>query len=129
MALIKANVDEVEEFEAIPAGTYLARITNAEEKIASSGKSMIACEAEVAEGEFQGTKLWFNTMIKVKSKKSGKMITNFYLKRLVEALKVDWPPKGFQTEDFFGQEFMAVVGQREYQGRMQNNVTDYFPPK
>jgi len=120
---VNVNLDDVEEFEPLPKGTYLCRITNAETKDSQSGKPMVRCEAEVAEGEHEGRKLFFNTMVKSKEGKA-----NYFLKRLIEALGVEWTKKGFSTEDMFGCEFMAIVGQHEYEGRIMNDVNDYLPP-
>jgi len=122
MSKINVNLDEVDEFEPIPTAQYLCRITKAEQVKASTGADMISCEAEVAEGEHEGRVLFFNTMLKTKK---GKV--NYYLRRLIEALGVEWTAKGFNTEDMMGAEFIANVEPPD-PGQRFNKVTDYLPP-
>jgi len=53
------NVEPKMEFDAIPAGKYLAVITGSEMKPTKSGNgSYLELTFEVIEGEFKGRKLW-----------------------------------------------------------------------
>ena len=62
MATLNFNANEVEpalEFEAIPAGKYLAVITASEIKATQSGSgSYLELTFEVIEGEYRARKLW-----------------------------------------------------------------------
>lgn len=53
------TVDPADEFEAIPAGKYLAVITESETKATKSGNgSYLKLTFDIIEGEFKGRKLW-----------------------------------------------------------------------
>ena len=135
MTTVNLNLDDVEEFEPIPQGTYLCRITKAEIVLSKAAQGrgdkkedMLSSNAEVAEGEHAGRVLFFNTMLRTKSKKTGEMKTNYYLKKLVdEALGVEWTKKGFATEDCMGVELTLVVEPPD-PGQRFNKVVDYLPP-
>lgn len=123
MSIVGVNLDDVEEFEPLPKGSYLCRITKAEQvKASKTGADMISCEAEVAEGEHMGRMLFFNTMLKTKKGKA-----NYYLKKLIEALGVEWSKKGFDTADMVGAEFVAIVEPPD-PGQRFNKVVDYLAP-
>jgi len=128
MTTVNINLDDVDEFEPIPQGTYLCRITKAEtvksrgaQQRGEKNDDMLSCNAEVAEGEHAGRVLFFNTMLRTKEKKA-----NYYLRKLIEALGVDWTAKGFSTEDCMGAEFTAVVEPPD-PGQRFNKVVDYLP--
>lgn len=129
MTTVNINFDDVDEFEPIPQGTYLCRITKAEIVFSKAAQArgdkkedMLSCNAEVAEGEHAGRVLFFNTMLRTKEGKA-----NYYSKKLIEALDVAWTTKGFNTEDCMGAEFTAVVEPPD-PGRSFNKVVDYLPP-
>jgi len=128
MTIIDVNLDDVEEFEPLPQGEYLCRITKAETVKSGPAQArgdkkddMLSCEAEVAEGEHAGRILFFNTMLRVKSKRTGKIVTNYYLKKLLEALGV-----GLDTTEIMGAEFLAIVEPPD-PGQRFNKVVDYLP--
>lgn len=121
MPKINVNLNEVEDVsKPIPAGQYVVRILKAEKATgAESGKDYIHWEVEVVEGESKGRHLFFNTSLQEQSL--------WNLKKLLEAAKVVTNKDGsFNTEDAIGAEFTAVVGQREYEGKVGNEVTDYL---
>ena len=63
MALLNFNAETVEPnapFEPIPAGVYVAQITDSEIKESKAGHEYLALTFEVLDGEFKGRKLWDN---------------------------------------------------------------------
>ncbi len=121
MPKISVNLNEVEDVsKPIPAGQYLSRILKAEKATGSeSGKEYIHWEVEIIEGEFKPKHLFFNTSLQPKAL--------WNVKKLLEVAKVVINKDGsFNTEDAIGAEFTAVVGQREYEGKVSNEVTDYL---
>jgi len=53
------NVDPRQDYSPIPAGKYLAAITESEEKPTKAGTgAYLALTFQILEGEFQGRKLW-----------------------------------------------------------------------
>ena len=51
------------EFEALPEGQYLAKITEAELTKSSTDKPMIKVTWEITDGEYEGRKLFDNNII------------------------------------------------------------------
>ena len=121
MPKIGVNLNEVEDVsKPIPAGQYVVRILKAEKATGSeSGEEYIHWEVEIVEGENKGRHLFFNTSLQPKAL--------WNVKKLLEVAKVVINKDGsFNTEDAIGAEFTAVVGQREYEGKVTNEVTDYL---
>jgi len=53
------NVDPMVEFEAIPAGKYIAIISNSEVKPTKAGNgSYLEIQFEIIDGEYKGRKIW-----------------------------------------------------------------------
>ncbi len=121
MPKVNVNLNEVEDIsQPMPAGIYIVRVLTGEKAVGKdSGKEYIHWEVEVVEGDSKGRHLFFNTSL------SEKALWN--LKKLLTAAKVVTNKDGsFNTEDVAGKEFQAVVGQRDYEGRVTNEVTDYL---
>ena len=120
MPKVNVNLNEVEEQKALPAGSYVVRIVKGEKATGKeSGNDYIAWELEVVEGDCKGRHLFTNTSLQPNAL--------WKLKQLLDEAKVVTNKDGsFNTEDAIGAEFTAVVGQREYEGRVRNEVTDYL---
>ena len=121
MPKINVNLNEVEDVsKPIPTGQYVVRVLKAEKATGNeSGKDYIHWEVEVVEGENKGRHLFFNTSLQEQAL--------WNLKKLLDAASVVTNKDGsFNTEDVIGAEFTAVVGQREYEGKAGNEVSDYL---
>ena len=121
MPKINVNLNEVEDLsQPIDAGQYVTRILKGEKAVGKdSGAEYIHWEIEVVEGEMKGRHLFFNTSLQEKALRN--------LKKMLDAAKVETNKDGsFNTEDAIGMEFVAVVGQREYEGKVSNEVSDYL---
>ena len=106
------NLEDVKnEFEALPASTYEAKIIECEYTPSkSSGKPMLKITWEVVDGEFQGRKLFDNVLIE----------TTWKVKQYAEAAGI---PSGaeLQTEDFKGAEGILTVGYAKKQNPDDDN--------
>lgn len=108
--------------EPLPAAVYAAKITNAELKQSKSSDSeMIAVEFTVQDGDFANRKLFRNYSLSEKA--LG------FLKELCEKGKIEFSDDGLDTEDMLGAEVSLQVGQREYEGRLTNDVEKVYEVK
>ena len=103
----------------LPAGVYLATITGAEVKQSKSSDSqMIAVEFTVSEGDFAKRKLFRNFSLSEKA--LG------FLKELCEKGHIEFDDDGLDTENMLGAELSLQVGQREYEGKLNNEVEKIY---
>ena len=113
----------VDELVALPDGRYSVIVEQVEEKISeNSGKPYFAWTFEVTTGEFKGRKLWNNTSLQPHAL--------WKLKETLDALGVDTTKKvSFIEKDLCGIRCDVVIGQREYEGQMRNEVKQVLPIK
>lgn len=122
-------------FEAIPAGRYLARITDGEIRTSQSegakhpGSEYISWEFTISEGEYAGRKQWLNTPLSHGTCDCDKWTPNALigLKGLLTAsgkFKDAQLAKSlnFEIEDLLGSEVILIVRVRQYQGEDRNEV-------
>ena len=120
-------------FAALPPDTYIVRVTGLEPTTASTGTQMWNGDFVIIEGEYEERHLWTNLMVDA-SLAPGAMSKT---KGLVVATKTKFP-KGLTLqeaidklnevrESLFGLECLAVVGQREYQGDVRNEIKRFMP--
>lgn len=108
--------------EPLPAAVYPAKITSAElRQSKSSDSQMIAVEFTVSEGEFENRKLFRNFSLSEKA--LG------FLKELCEKGNIEFSDEGLDTEDMLGAELSLQVGQREFEGRLVNEVERIYEVK
>ena len=105
--------------EPLPAAVYDVKITNAELKQSKSSESeMIAVEFTVSDGDFAKRKLWRNFSLVEKAL--------VFLKELCEVADIEMSDDGLDTEDMLGAELKVQVGQKEYQGRIGNEIEKLY---
>ena len=108
--------------DPLPAGVYLTKITAAEVKESKSSDSqMIAVTFTVQDGDFANRKLWRNFSLSEKA--LG------FLKELCEKGNIEFSKEGLDTEDMLGADLSLQVGQREYEGRLTNEVERFYEVK
>lgn len=105
--------DQSATFEPMPAGSYFTKIIKAEVKKSSKGNDMISVQHEIISGEFAGRKVFDNIMLMVESA--------FKMKQYAEVVGVESGDE-IDTSDFLNKECVVQLGQREYNGQMQNDV-------
>lgn len=106
------NLEDVSsEFEALPVGDYLAKIETCELVKSSTDKPMLKVRWGVMEGEWEGRKLFDNVVLEVAWK----------VKQYAEAAGIE---SGSQIDSshFIDTEAILAVGQKEYQGTLQNQI-------
>jgi len=128
---MRVNFTDVESttFEAIPKGTYKAKITDGEIRESgpnakNPGAQYINWEFTIQEGEYTSRKQWLNTSLLPQAL--------FSLKGLLEATgrftqdQLDGD-LDFEIEDVLGSDVVIVVNTREYEGEMRNDVKRVKP--
>jgi hypothetical protein len=111
MAKFGFDVTEVEpsaprtDYEPIPAGEYVLRAVEAEEKITTSGGTMIKAKFEVAKGEHMGRLLWQNFNI-VNASETAQRIGR---QQIVAWATACGKPNADDTDKLLGKPFAASV--------------------
>jgi len=120
-------------FSALPPDTYIVRVSGLDPTTASTGTQMWNGDFVIIEGEYEQRHLWTNLMVDAKLSPGAMMKT----KGLISATKTKFP-KGLTLQeaidrlnevraDLIGLECLAVVGQREYQGDIRNEIKRFMP--
>lgn len=106
----------------LPDGDYLLTVTDAEEKKAASGRDMIEMEVTVCFGPYENRhfKYWL-TFIEPDADGHGMTLHALHAFGLPHdgPMNVGW-------NDFKGKTVKAKVGSKEYKGRMNNNILDFY---
>jgi hypothetical protein len=111
MAKFGFDVTEVEpsaprtDYEPIPAGEYILRAVEAEEKTTASGGTMIKAKFEVAKGEHTGRLLWQNFNI-VNASETAQRIGR---QQIVAWATACGKPNADDTDKLLGKPFAASV--------------------
>jgi hypothetical protein len=111
MAKFGFDVTEVEpsaprtDYEPIPAGEYVLRAVEAEEKTTASGGTMIKAKFEVAKGEHTGRLLWQNFNI-VNASETAQRIGR---QQIVAWATACGKPNADDTDKLIGKPFAASV--------------------
>lgn len=112
----------VEGIEAIPDGRYPAIVAVVEEKTSAKDKPYISWQFEIAEGEYKGRKMFNNTSLQPQAL--------WKVKETIVALGI--PIKGnkikINDNDLIGLTCDLMIGQREWEGQMRNEVRQVLPP-
>ena len=110
--------EQTSTFEPLPAGSYYAKIVKAELGKSSKGNDMIKVQMEVTDGEFTGRKLFDNIMLMQESA--------FKMKQYAEVIGIE-SGEEIDTQDFMNRECIVLLGQREYNGQLQNDIKKVSP--
>ena len=108
--------------KTIPEGTYTLVVDSATQKSSQGGNPMIAFEFSVAEGKYQGSKLYENCSLQPQAL--------FKLKSVLIALGLDIPNKAFDLDlkDLIGMTCEADVGHEVYEGKKKARILEYIDP-
>lgn len=127
------NIDfsEVRGFEPIPPGTYEVEIENVTLKDSKSSDSqLLSWELRVADGgEFDGRKVFMNTSLAPKALWKLKGVMESLGHEMTSDFAFDFDDETGQitSPDLLEMRCIAKVSQREYQGKMTNQVDDLVP--
>ena len=116
-----ADFDDVQTgFDPIPNGRFPFTISGCEKKKAIEGSGeYLSWELTCNDSDHQGRKLWNNTSLQPQAL--------FALKGFLEAAGCDMESDGFNTEDAVGCKLDVQVGQKEYEGKITNECSAFFP--
>lgn len=108
--------------KTIPEGTYTLVVDSATQKSSQGGNPMIAFEFSVAEGKYQGSKLYENCSLQPQAL--------FKLKSVLIALGMEIPNKAFDLDlkDLIGLTCEAEVGHEVYEGKKRARILEYIDP-
>lgn len=108
--------------KTIPEGVYTLVVDSATQKNSQGGNPMIVFEFSVAEGKYQGSKLYENCSLQPQAL--------FKLKSVLIALGMDIPNKAFDLDlkDLIGMTCEADVGHEVYEGKKKARILEYIDP-
>lgn len=123
-----ADVGDVE-FNPVPRGKYVARVTGGEIRVSGEnaknpGSEYINWEFTISEGEFEDRKLWSNTSLLPQAL--------FGLKRLL-ASTGKWGNDDlegeldFEIDDLLGEEVGLSVAIKQYNSEDRNEIKSFMP--
>lgn len=126
------------DFEALPSGKYLVKVTDGEIKESGPnakhpGSEYINWEFTVQDGDYEDRKLWSNTVVSHGScdcdneDQFNKALSN--IAQLLKVAGIDTGDGDFELDidDVIGSDLVVVVTQREYDGEMRNDIKRYRP--
>ena len=122
-----------EVFITVPAGTYRTRITKVEEKPSGAnskhpGSPMLVFTTKLVEDTAQGQVLFMNIMLPAEHMdEDQKRMSVSRIKRVALACGLNVDDDSFDTADFMGQEFKAVVALTTTDGVKKNEIKDQLP--
>ena len=108
--------------KTIPEGVYTLVVDSATQKNSQGGNPMIVFEFSVAEGKYQGSKLYENCSLQPQAL--------FKLKSVLIALGLNIPNKAFDLDlkDLIGMTCEAEVGHEVYEGKKKARILEYIDP-
>ena len=117
---VKVKLDEVSSsFEPVPADTYRVRVDKCDVgKAKGSGKDKIHWEFLIAEGEYEGQRLFLDTSLQPQAL--------FKVKQVLEACGFEWDEDGFESSELPGSELVVGVELDEYEGKPSNKVVEFM---
>lgn len=110
---------ETGEFEVIPSGVYEANVFEAEVKESQAGNKYIAWKLKIADGDYKGRMLFFNTSLVASAL--------WKLKQTLQAIAPNLNLEGmvdFEISDFIGSPCKAIVMIDTYNGKEVNKVDE-----
>lgn len=122
--------DEGKKIEPFPAGKYEMVVSNVEETETSEnaknpGQPMLKFTCKVATGEHADRICFHNIVLPPEEcVTTEELRRRAQLKRFGNACGVDMSSSDFDTQDFLGQHFLAVIGIKKDEYGENNNIKD-----
>lgn len=114
-------------FEALPAGDYDLEIVEATATQSKAGKPMFKTKSKVVGGPYNGRLLWDNIVL---TTDNAQALGFFFRKMGALGLTVDYfkqkPSNAHITASLQGRKYRAKIGQRTYNGELQNEFKTYY---
>lgn len=116
MAQLNLDFSSVQSREALPEGVYHASVAKVDSVVSkSSGNPMLKIEFNILSDEYTGRKVWGNYVLTEAAM--------WKVQELFGALGLDADALvTLDTEDLVGLECDLKIGQREYDGQIQNEI-------
>lgn len=111
------------EFEALPAGRYPVEVLDVTREISKNGNPMLNWQFSVVGGEFDGRRLFTNTMLMDSSLWKLRM---FLLALGYDEADLEGPIE-LELEELIGLTALARVAQRVYEGELRNEIRALSP--
>lgn len=111
--------------EPVPAGLYKVEVVEKEDTQTRSEKPMVKIRLKIFDNEDEklNGRLLFDQLVI-----SDNPTAKEFLRGTLDALGVPVDSSGaFDSDDLIGTQAVAKVTQKEYEGRMTNNIDDYQP--
>ena len=131
------QINDFESYEEEPVldkGDYVVRVDKAELVQTQNGNYMVKLEETVIGGDEQedgsdpqGRKIFDNLVLPDQGQKDGGRFAGVRLRQTCDAFGVSYDNTGFNAGDFVGQEAIARVKHRTYEGELQLDVRKYLP--
>lgn len=118
-----AEVSPQTEFAPLPAGKYLAVITESESKATQKGGELLALTFEVTEGEYKGRKLWARLNL-VNASDEAVKIARSELSAICHAVGVMKPNDSCELHNI-PLVLKVIVEKRKDTGDMTNRIKSY----
>lgn len=113
--MISLDFSQVQSFEALPVGKYVAKVAAAEEKTSQAGNQMINVTFEVVEGEAIGRKVFDNYVLTEKSL--------WRLKQFLASIGMGADGMvDIDLNDWLDRFLIIDVTQEEYNGNTRNRI-------
>jgi hypothetical protein len=121
------GIEDIQERQALPAGQYLTRVSNAEFRNSKAGNPMLQVICDFPD-EPSGASVFHFVMLPTKElPDEQKHMRKLELKRILHAFSCEYGPKGFDPSELIGQECeMYVSVEQDDQGIDRNRLN---PPR
>lgn len=119
-------------FDPLPADDYDLEVVEASHVKTKTvpSKDMFKIQAKVVGGAFNNRRIFDNIVLVTDSKQA---LGFFFRKMGAMGLSVDYfkskPSNEAIASALKGRRFRAKIGQRTYQGEIQNEIKNYYPPR
>lgn len=124
MPFISANLDDVSEDKPVPEGEYELTIQSWKEERSKAGNKMLTVIIKINDADAPGASNIFHRLVlpneETDREKARMMLLN--LKRFLHVFGIPNDRGGFDPEDFNGATGRCLVGQREYEGQVSNEL-------
>lgn len=119
-SVIKANFKDVQVFKLPPEGNYKLRVEEAEMETSSNDNDMIALTCEVAEGKYEGSKVWHRLVFS-----EGSL---WRAREALEAMGIEVPDGEMEVDpsELIGCEFGAELLHETYEGKKKAVISEWL---
>lgn len=117
---VKANFKDVKSYKTPPEGDYVLKVISAEAGVSSNDNDIINLECEVANGEFEGSKVWHTLNFAEKAL--------WRTREALEAMSIEVPNGELEVDpdDLVDVEFGATLFHDTYEGTKRAKISEFL---